>query len=123
MSIEDDIKTTLDADVTLNALVAGRNYKGRIQQNPTFPYTFAQRITTAPVNSLGGSNARINTRYQFDCYASTFDGAWEVARALKDAMAAATLYKSLHLNSTDGNFSDDVEGYRVIVDFSVWFIE
>jgi len=123
MSIETDIKTTLDADVTLNALVSGRNYKGRIQQNPTFPYTFSQRVSTDPVHSLGGSSTQNNTRYQFDCYASTFDGAWAVARALKVAMAAATLFTSLHINSIDGNFSDDAEGYRVIVDFSVWFVE
>ena len=123
MSIEEDISTTFTNDATLNGLVSGRNYKGDIQQNPTLPYTFAQRITTSPVNNLSDSSLRINARYQIDCFAATFEDSWILARAVKGAMAAATLFESVYLNGTDGNFDDDVEGYRVILDFSVWFIE
>ena len=123
MSIEQDISTTFTNNATLNGLVSGRNYKGDIQQNPTLPYTFAQRINTLPVHNLSGSSQRINTHYQIDCYAATLEDAWVLSRAVKVAMAAATLFESVHLNSIDGNFDDDVEGYRVISDFSVWFVD
>ena len=123
MTIEADITTEFAGNSTLNALVAGRNYKGKIPQNPTYPYTFAQRISTSPVNSLGGSNSKVNARYQIDSFASTYAGAWALARAVRGAMEGATLFKALWLDDVDFNYEEDVEGYRIASDFSVWFTE
>ena len=123
MSIEQDIQTALNGNATLNALVSGRNYKGRVVQNPTLPYTFCARVSTIPVNHLGGSSQKINARYQVDCYASTYAGAWTLARAVKNAMESATTFKALWLDDSDFNLVEELESYRVISDFSVWFVE
>jgi hypothetical protein len=123
MTIEADIKTELDGNSTLNALVAGRNYKGRISQNAALPHTFSQRISTIPVQHLDGSSGKINARYQIDCYAATYSGAWALARAVKGAMTGATLFKARWLDDADFNYVEELECYRISSDFSVWFTE
>lgn len=123
MTIEADITTTLAADGTLNALVSGRNYKGKIKQNPTFPHTFTQRISTIPNQTISGANTQTNARYQIDCYAETYAGVWALARAVRGAMTGATLFTGRWLDDVDFNYVEELECYRIASDYSVWFIE
>ena len=119
MTIETDIKTVLDNYAGLSALVGSRNYWGRMPQQPTYPNTVFHRYTN-PVNSLSGTNAKMNSRVQVDVRSSTMTNARAVAAQVKLALESATTFKALFLGDEDIEFNPDVKTNRVSMDFSIW---
>ena len=77
-----------------------------------------QRISTAPVNSLSGHCGLDSVTIQIDCWASTKEGAAELAREVRYAMADGA-FKALPQNEADV-FDIESRLYRHTVDFTCW---
>ena len=120
MSIRTDIFTALSGHAALTALVSSRIYPIKAPQSPTYPLVIYQRVSNDHINSLTGSSGLNKSRYQFDIYAATYGAANNIADAVAGGMAAATTYESILLSTIDLDFDDNVEEYRVTIDFSVW---
>lgn len=126
MTIQADLFSALTGHAGLIALVSSgspldhRIYPVRIPQSPTYPLIKYFRVTNNHINSLSGSLNLNQSRYQFDIYAGTQAEAQAVEAQLIAAMAAASTFESILLSSIESDFDDDIENYRLIVDYSVW---
>lgn len=120
MTIEADIKTTLDSGV---ALVSSRNYGGNLPQQPVYPNIVYTRIDKDDLVSLDGGAGGGKKRgvFTIDCRAETYAEAHAVADQAIDAMESATLFKAINLTESDIPFEDVIRVYRVTLDFSVWY--
>jgi len=119
MTIETDIKARLDAHSGLSALVSTRNYPIKLPQNATFPAIAYSRVSTNVITSLDDLH-KDNPRYQFDVIGSSYSSVRAVVVQLLDAMIAATTFTAVYISDQDLEYDDDLELYRVVVDFSVW---
>jgi len=121
MTIEADIKTTLDAYGGLSSLISTRSYSGRLPQNPTYPNVYYERVFTEPSNTLGARNILTNVRFQFEVRATTVLSKDNVVAQLKAAMEAATLFTALYTDEVVLPFEDEIQTYRSDIDFSIWY--
>jgi len=131
MSIETEVYSALAGHTGLQALVGNgdspetyRIYPVKLPQDDSAPGVVYQKISAVPVNDLGGSNAKENSRIQIDCVGLTYASVKAVTVQIKAAMAAATNFKSLLLLEQDIDFDDGInvgtKTYRVSLDFSTW---
>lgn len=123
MSIKDDIIAAFDSYSTLTALVGNRNYWRQLPQEPAYPNTVTHRVTTNPLNTLSGTNQKSHALFQTDIRGTSEDSAEAVARAVIGAMEAATTFKALLLDQHDNPFEDLTDTNRIIIDFSIRFID
>ena len=120
MTLSANIYTTLTNDVGVSGFVGARVYPMDLPQNATLPAITYTEVSNVPLNNLSGENVTQNSRYQFDCFASTFDSAEALGVLLKTAMESATLYTSIRLSRVP-LYDDESEQYRLVQDFSVWY--
>ena len=121
MTIEADIQTTLDNYAGLSAFVSDRNYSVRLPQQPTYPNTVISRNSTEPSLTLTTRNIRTQALFSVDVRAETYNEARQVATQVIAAMEAATLFTALWRADADVPYEDDVETYRIAIDFSIWY--
>lgn len=121
MTVESDIKSALDDYAGLSALVGSRNYFIRLPDQPTYPNTVINRITSTPQTTLSGRNAKQQARFQIDCRGTTYESARNVAAQVVSAMEAATAFTAVLLDDSDFPYEPEVLTYRVVLEFSVWF--
>lgn len=120
MTIADDIYTTLTGDAGVSALVSTRVYPMDMPQNATLPALTYTRVSETPLVNLDGENATRNSRYQVDCFASTYTGAQALAEAVKAAMVTNSLFGVVRENQND-LYSAEPDRFRVQMDFSIWY--
>jgi hypothetical protein len=120
MTISSDIYSLLTNDAGVSALTSTRVYPMNIPQNATLPAITYTQVSENPQVNLEGENALRATRYQFDCFSTTYTGAHALGEALKTAMETATAFTSIRENMTD-IYNNDPEQYRVMMDFSIWY--
>lgn len=122
MNVEQQIKSVLAADGTVAALVTAdsiaRIYPVSMPQDVTMPAVCFQRVSTVPVNDLGGTQDHDWVRVQVDSWASTYSGAKALAAAVRTAMRTTPVYGQLLMELDD--YDDVVKLYRVIQDFTVY---
>ena len=123
MTVEANIKTTLDGYSALSALVSSRNYAINLPQNPTYPNSVYSRTTTDPLTSLSGANVKRKATFQIDVRGSTYASAVAVTAEVINAMKAATLFTAIWTDSNDVPYEDDTTTYRIAIDFSIWYTE
>jgi hypothetical protein len=100
--ILDEIVTLLAADVDVNALIAGRIYTEVAPDAVTLPY-----VMQTPA------------RLQLDCWATTLDGAIDLADKVETAMVGASTF-AVGDFSRETDYDPDVKLYRMIIDTSLW---
>jgi len=122
MSIESDIKTQLDGYAGLSALVGSRNHREQARKVQTYPFTVYERVQTSFINSLSGTNAMKNPRFQIDCFANSADAATAVGDQVINAMTLATTFSAIPQNAEINTFDESSGVHRYTVDFSVWSI-
>jgi hypothetical protein len=121
MTIEADIKTTLDNYAGLFALVGTRNYASHLPQKVTYPCVSYFRISSNPVNHLNGRSVRHNAFFQFDVRGSTYASMRAAVKQLIAALESATLFEAILQDDNDSPFETSIETFRSVVDFSIWF--
>lgn len=119
MSIEEDIKTRLDAHGGLSALVSARNHPIKLPQGVTYPAIAYRRISTDVQSTLGNLHLD-NPRFSFDVIGSSYSSVRSVVTQLIAAMVNATTFTAVYLNDQDLDFDNGPGVYRTVVDFSVW---
>lgn len=129
MTVDEAVYAHLVADVSLAALISTRVWPLTLDQRPTLPAVVYTRIDVTPEHDRSSRRADIaRTRYQFDCYATTYDGARAVAVLLKDALATLTkasgpaISHALALSEFDGN-EPETGRWRSVVDAYVYHEE
>lgn len=121
MSIEATIKTVLDGYAGLTALVSTRIYSMQLPQQPTYPNIMFSRTSTNPQNTLNGLNALNNVRMTFEVRGSTALAVRNVITQLKAAILTSTSFKSLYIDEFHIPYENEINIFRVDVDFSIWF--
>jgi hypothetical protein len=119
MSAPLQIAAALAADSALAALVGTGVYPGELPPEAALPAVVysAVGLGEGPVthDSEGGWE---RPRFQFDCWCTTYAGAWSLAGALKTALRESDLGARI-VGQLD--LSEPATGsWRVVVDATVW---
>lgn len=129
MTVDGTLVAHLVADSALTALVGSRVWPIALAQTPTLPAVTYRRISVTSEHDRSSRRADLaRVRYQFDCWASTFDGARAVAVALKDALGTLTnasdpmISHALTINELD-DVEPTTNRWRVIIDAHVYHEE
>jgi hypothetical protein len=119
--IENYIYQHLSTSATIVGLMGTRIYPLRAPQNPTFPFIVYQRISCVTEYGMDGFHGLSNVTVQFDCYATSHGGVRSISSALHTVMQTAT-FKNILDNDMD-MVEPDLDGYRVVQDYSIWVSE
>ncbi|MEI6599838.1 MAG: DUF3168 domain-containing protein [Comamonadaceae bacterium] len=122
MSIGSLVYTALSGNTALAALVGERIFPVIAQAQIAYPYLVYSEVYNAPQNSLGGWSGCDNTRLQIDCWSKSYSNAHAVATLVRAAMASATTFKGVCINTLDGPVEGGLDLYHVIVEFSLWSV-
>lgn len=127
--IEEGLGAFLAADATLTGLVSTRIYSMRMPQTPTLPAVVFYRISNRRELVQNGDAGYARTRFQIDCWGSTYSSVKGVADAVRQRMQAysgtmsgLTVQRVAHLNDNDV-FEEDTEIFGVSMDFEIWHLE
>jgi len=129
MTVDEAIRAHLVADAALLALVSTRVWPVALEQRPTLPAIVYRRVVVWKEHDRSSRRADLaRTRYQFDCWATTFDGSRAVALALKDALATLTKASDPAIShALDQSEFDDFDAetgrWRSIVDAHIYHEE
>ena len=121
--LEQRIGDRLKADGPVAALVGARIYGDKLPQNVTYPAVSFQRITDEPEYTLSGATTLENAQIQIDCWAATFDAAWDVAEAVKDSMQGSSTNFRVGSHTARSILEPEPDIYHVAVEFSCWHSE
>lgn len=123
--IEEALYTRLTSVSTVSDLVGTRVYPLHLPQNPTYPAVTYSRVSTRRGMTHDGPGDMAWPRFQFDCYGLSYSVAKAVANAVRvtlngfsDLVDGVDICAIFFLNEVD-DFNDDVEVFRVAVDFRV----
>lgn len=95
------------------------------------PALVYQMVSVSPVLGVSGQNPLTKRRLQVDCYDKTYGGSKLLERAVNHALinfqgplgdSDATFVDSIYTNNAVDLFESDVNLFRVMLDFDVWFI-
>jgi len=125
MTIEAALVSYLRNTPGVQTLVGTRIYPQRLPQTPTYPAITYARIS-------GNRHHNIDVAYhtfQFDCWATSYGGAQDVAEVLRVAlqrekrfMSGIEVIQCIYQNQTDF-YEDDVKLHRASVDFRIIYRE
>ena len=110
------------ASGTIAAIVGTRVYPSLLPQTPTYPALTYQRISNTAQN---GSTALRQSRWQVNCWATTYIGAQALATVVKAAMEEwtdtdqAPMVKMCQVVNEIDDYDDEVDVHRVIVDLMI----
>ena len=131
-TIKDAIYTRSQAVTALPALVGTRVYPTVAPKSATKPYVVFRQVFGADQAHMGGSAGNVDTRFQFDCHASTSKVAEEVARAIRDGFhgfrgssSGVFITSCLEKDTVDDyeepKQSGSVDEFVTRVDYDIWY--
>ena len=116
------VQDMLTDDAGVAALVGTRVYPVALPQTPTYPAISYQRISTTP---QGGSTTLRVSRYQINCWATSYGGVQSLANAVitaaeehRDGSETPVIKQTITANVID-DYDPDVKIYRTMVDVFV----
>lgn len=118
-TVEEEIVALLEAHAPLVDLVEDRIYPQMIAQGVERPAVSYFVVTGQREQCLRGPSDLENSRFQFDCYAQQYLQAKAVARAVTQAIEAATTLGVVAGIKQD-LFDPDTRLHRVLLEMSVW---
>lgn len=132
MEIEAAIYSELKNNSGVSALVGTRIYPKKLPQNSTFPALIYQQVGGGSIYSHSGASALATPVWQVSCFASTFTGAKNLARKVREALQgfSGTLGGAGGV-STGGIFKrneidlydDETQIYQTVLDFNMMHVE
>jgi len=115
MSLEADLKTTL------RPVFANGFFPMVAPAKTVAPYAVYQLISGVPENSIDGATPNLtNAHYQVNIFGRDVDALIDLVQDAKDAMLAASLFKSVCINEMD-SFEDPALLYGKQLEFSIWY--
>ena len=119
MSVEEKIFSLLTTSTTITATMANRIYPVRAPQTVQSPYAVYQRISGGQHSGMDGYLTLENPRIQIDVYSTSYSQVKTLTESIQTQMATSTGFKNVLINDTD-LFEDELNIYRVTMDFSCW---
>lgn len=114
--IESDLYNHLKNDANVSALVATRIYPLKAPQDVQTPYLIYNEIIGKQKQCIEGGVYQEEIRFQVDCWSMKYS---EI-KQLKEAVTSALIgFKSSHNINTSGDYEDNTELYREIIDFKL----
>lgn len=123
----------LISQATVQSVVAGRIYPLRLPQNPTFPAVTYTNIMSERPETMTGGTGLVRSRLQVDSWGQTKEAAEDLAARIRKVLqgfrgafgSGATLVnvQAVHYVSDFEMYDPDVNNYRVIKDYHIWFEE
>ena len=122
MTFEADLKSHLQADASIAALVADRIWPIVRAQGSSLPAITYQRVAGTPQSDLDGDDGDlIEVRVQIDCWARGFEDVRTLAELVRVRLqTAASTFRGRLLFDQDF-YEDDVKVFRVSQDFALWY--
>lgn len=125
--IEKALFSRLDNDSAVSALVSSRIYPRKIPQSPTYPLISYSVQTLDQPTAMGSDPAMATKTFQVDCYSQSYSQCKDLSDKVRQSLqrwrgteAGVTIQGSF-LESEIDFFEDEVEAYRVSMDFSITF--
>lgn len=118
MNVEQQVRAVLIADATVASLVVARIHPLHLPQGVAMPAIRYQRVATAPVNDLEGTQNHEWVRVQVDCWDDAYAGVKALAAAVRTALQITPVYGQL-LSELD-DYDSEEKLFRVIQDFNIW---
>ena len=129
--MEEALIAKLLATTAITTLVSNRIFVGARPQASTLPAIVVNRVSGAPLYSDDGEDGLEESRFQIDCWGSTYSSAKGLARAVRGALSAFQgtqspvnfRYVSLDLEQDLQESGTDVSDYpfRTSLDFIFMF--
>lgn len=121
---ETELRDRLVDSTALAALVAGRIYGGRAEQNAVLPFVVWKRISGFAEHDLGGVTGVSNGRFAIDCYGATYATSVQVASAAAKALQVNSATLELYLDGQQDFYEDDTpKRFRRSMDFTSLEVE
>lgn len=124
--LESKIFSLLTTNTAVKAIVADRVYPVELKPGCRLPAISYQRISGNYDADLEGNSGLEQPRIQIDCWGLGYVQAKDLAKAVRAAMASATIAANgfTSLCITDADIYDDAANYHgVSIDFSCWHEE
>ena len=86
--MEEALIAKLLATTAITTLVSNRIFVGARPQASTLPAIVVNRVSGAPLYSDDGEDGLEESRFQIDCWGSTYSSAKGLARAVRGALSA-----------------------------------
>ena len=123
----------LNAQPAISAIIPSRLYAERLPQKPTLPAMTYSLISAVRVRDLSGPAYKSRSRVSFSCWATTQQGAYELARALRRTLDpfygtswADVVVSSVSIDNEFSFFEEEagtVGLYRVVQDYIIAHLE
>lgn len=117
MSLETEIYSLLSGTTVITSLVNTRIYPVKAPQNAIYPHLIYTRISGGQANTLDGYADFENPRIQIDTYSTGYLECKNLSSSVHSVMNGATAFKSILVSDGD-LYEDEVDAYRVTMDFS-----
>lgn len=117
--IETEIYALLIGNATVKRLINDRVYPIVMPQDGDLPCITYQRTAGNPINHLRGYSGLANPHITINSWASNYDTAKEVAKAVHVTMDKSTGFKNTLFNQIDA-FDPEIELFAVSQDYSCW---
>lgn len=120
------IRTAILADATVLAAVVDRCYFVKLPQKPTYPAITVELISGDPGNCLNELPALTWSRVRVNCWAKTYEAAYELATAVETALNGQTIsvtgleVRSVVADGMRDFYEPEVEAYYVTQDYRIW---
>lgn len=126
--IETAIRYILVNDTTVKAITT-RCYPVNIPQTPTYPLILYTQISGHRDHTLRGASGHAHPRFQIEAWAETYTGAKTLADAIRIALddyigtASGTKIWSCLIDSERDIYEPEIEVYRKVQDYLIWYEE
>ncbi len=127
--IEEALYTHLISHAGLTAIVGNRIYPVLLPQDVTFPAVTYQRISTVREYAQEGPSGLAHPRFQFSCWAETYEEAKAVAEQIRFALSG---YKgtinnvridAVYIEDDNDIYDPETNIYHVALDATIWHEE
>lgn len=129
MSLETALRARLLADAGIAALVVARVYPVVLPQAPAFPAITYEGVAETRLNTFGGPLGLAGPLMRLHAWASTYDGARDLARKVRLALdgwrgtQSGETVQAVKLQQQVDLYDDETQMHRVAMDFRVWWNE
>jgi hypothetical protein len=126
--IETAIRYILLNDTTVKAITT-RCHPVTIPQTPTYPLILYTQISGHRDHTLRGASGHVHPRFQVEAWDETYTGAKTLADAIRNVLddyigtASGTVIKSCLIDSERDIYEPEIEVYRKVQDYLIWYEE
>ena len=123
MTFEAALKTHLQTDASISALVADRIHPMLLPQGSALPAMTYQEVADEPQTDLSGTDGdMVRYRTQIICWAASYTAAKALAELVRARLqTAASTFKAVPLPSGQDVYEDSTKRFGFYRDFSFWY--